>query len=352
MKVDPESTIRVRVDPTNPGEFFACCGLLELADRLWCSDQVTGARVPYGMLAAGWFDCGDTEFFVTVPGVGHTAGELITNLVEAGLSGGLTPAHRRERGELETKRRGLKKGGGKLPEAEEIRREDLGKLLRAGPVQVGPPFSYVLDWWLNGREKGLFSAIAAGHACVSREEREERDDDAIPKTWAGTQQVLRIARAALGDTARAFETDRPFDYRRVMRCGPEEAEDEESAIRERIGPKSAGDKVEPFYFDSRHGANALPLDVGFSPDKLGMESKAFPAVELLCLIGLQRCRPVLTDTALIYEYSTWPIPLPVSVLPAAVCGLFGQAFSYRFENAYRTDQRKHSGYLPATRVWR
>src|SRR5947209_1185371 len=27
--------IRVTTDPRNPGEFFACCGLLELADRLW-----------------------------------------------------------------------------------------------------------------------------------------------------------------------------------------------------------------------------------------------------------------------------------------------------------------------------
>jgi CRISPR-associated protein Csb3 len=28
-------SIQVPVDPTNPGQFFACCGLLELADRLW-----------------------------------------------------------------------------------------------------------------------------------------------------------------------------------------------------------------------------------------------------------------------------------------------------------------------------
>src|SRR5205814_1060536 len=28
-------SIHVPVDPTNPGQFFACCGLLELADRLW-----------------------------------------------------------------------------------------------------------------------------------------------------------------------------------------------------------------------------------------------------------------------------------------------------------------------------
>jgi len=29
------STITVNVDVTNPGQFFACCGLLELAHRLW-----------------------------------------------------------------------------------------------------------------------------------------------------------------------------------------------------------------------------------------------------------------------------------------------------------------------------
>jgi len=28
-------SIRINVAPTNPGQFFACCGLLELADRLW-----------------------------------------------------------------------------------------------------------------------------------------------------------------------------------------------------------------------------------------------------------------------------------------------------------------------------
>lgn len=32
--------IRIQVDPTNPGQFFACCGLLELADRL--SPQTEG----------------------------------------------------------------------------------------------------------------------------------------------------------------------------------------------------------------------------------------------------------------------------------------------------------------------
>ncbi len=29
------ANIAIPVDLTNPGQFFACCGLLELADRLW-----------------------------------------------------------------------------------------------------------------------------------------------------------------------------------------------------------------------------------------------------------------------------------------------------------------------------
>ena len=43
--------IRITVDPTNPGQFFACCGLLELADRLWPG-------------AEGWFETDDREFCI------------------------------------------------------------------------------------------------------------------------------------------------------------------------------------------------------------------------------------------------------------------------------------------------
>lgn len=41
-----ENRISVPVDYTNPGQFFACCGLLELADRIWPG-------------AEGWFEVGE-----------------------------------------------------------------------------------------------------------------------------------------------------------------------------------------------------------------------------------------------------------------------------------------------------
>jgi len=35
--------IRVNVDVTNPGQFFACCGLLEVADRVWPQAEAVGS---------------------------------------------------------------------------------------------------------------------------------------------------------------------------------------------------------------------------------------------------------------------------------------------------------------------
>ncbi|MFA7236700.1 MAG: hypothetical protein WC058_07540 [Phycisphaeraceae bacterium] len=52
---DKQPNITVKVDVTNPGQFFACCGLLELADRLWPG-------------AEGWFEEGEQRFLVACEG--------------------------------------------------------------------------------------------------------------------------------------------------------------------------------------------------------------------------------------------------------------------------------------------
>ncbi len=47
-----DPAVRLNIDVANPGQFFACCGLLELADRIWPGTE-------------GWFDgpsfCIDAE---------------------------------------------------------------------------------------------------------------------------------------------------------------------------------------------------------------------------------------------------------------------------------------------------
>ncbi len=35
----PPANIAIPLDLANPGQFFACCGLLELADRLWSGTE-------------------------------------------------------------------------------------------------------------------------------------------------------------------------------------------------------------------------------------------------------------------------------------------------------------------------
>lgn len=70
----PEPNITVNVDVTNPGQFFACCGLLELADRLWPQSEGWFERRKFCILTgdrsrrlsdllnaaqAMWFDVGD-----------------------------------------------------------------------------------------------------------------------------------------------------------------------------------------------------------------------------------------------------------------------------------------------------
>src|SRR5206468_3380955 len=70
----PKPSITVSVDPTNPGQFFACCGLLELADRLWPG-------------AESWFEKG--EFSIACEGA---LNKVLDALVDCHLTNTMTEA--------------------------------------------------------------------------------------------------------------------------------------------------------------------------------------------------------------------------------------------------------------------
>lgn len=268
MSQIPGPAIRVRADPTNPGQFFACCGLLELADRLW-----NGAE--------GWFD--DGAFYLrprdTNPSVGPTLGGLLGSIASAPLQ-----------------------------------QIDLNDDF-ASPIEIPLPFGLRLDWWTDNRAGGK-----------------------LLKVWAGRMGSIRIARAMLNMLQRPeCQNETLFDYATVV-----------------YDPMEAGKKVEPFYFDARRGASSQAIDIGFATDSLQMTTAAYPAVEFLCLVGLQRFRTMPTATRRVFEYHTWTLPLTTHVASSAVCGLLPQVGSrgFRFENAFRTDQRKHKAFTPATPITR
>lgn len=325
----PTPSFSVNVDVTNPGQFFACCGLIELAHRM-----------PGWQDVEGYFDpeksclsiraVSDTDITI------HTVVESLRNCDISGLDDSerqersvledekrlrrnlankspdkLTDEERRKREELRAKHSPLEE----LAPLNEQRRKELGEKARAGAIVLGPPFSLKLDWWQTSNE-----------------------DDTTPKTWAGLQELHKIARAAQDALLNIVELRELFNYGCVMRAPQEYCK------------KDSDDKkpVEPFYFDARRFAHAL--DAGFSLDVQNAETIAHPAVELLSLIGLQRFRPAVTSTKGVFEYSTWSAPLSAPVAAAAVCGAVPAGKRYQFRLQFRDDQKRYKAFGFATPV--
>jgi len=240
--------IRFDVDLKNPGQFFGCCGVFELAQRLWPT-------------ATAHFE--DAHFVVS----DGDLKELVTKIVQAPLEV-LEPTNQ-----------------------------------TSSALRLAGPFDLRLDWWKV--ERGL-------------------------KTWAGRMSVDRIATSLQRDLPNTLSNGF-FDDGHVV-----------------IG--SDGKKVEPYYFDGRRGATALPLDVGFSSDALSLETVAFSATEFFTLLGLQRFRPA--DVKLrVYRYRAWHAPLPVTLAALAAANVLSDDGPlFQFESAFRTDQRKHKAFSPAVPV--
>lgn len=240
--------MRLDVDLTNPGQFFGCCGVFELAQRLW-PGAVAHFEAPQFVVSEG-----DLK-------------ELVEKTAQAPLE--------------------------VLESANQT----------SSALRLGGPFDLRLDWWKV--ERGL-------------------------KTWAGRMSVDRIASSLQRDLPTTLRSGFFNDGHVVS--GPD------------------GKKVEPYYFDGRRGANALPLDVGFSSDALSLETVAFPATEFFTLVGLQRFRPA-TSKLRVYRYRAWRNALPVALAALAMADAIpADGTLLSFESAFRTDQRKHKAFSPAVPV--
>lgn len=113
----PAPTIRVHVDVTNPGQFFACCGLLELADRLWPGADVTGCFNPPRFQRSCFCIFANSVF---------SSGDLLDGLLTSNRMA--VDAYQPITG-----------GDGKpVKDAKKIK-----------PVEIGKPVSLRLSWWLD-----------------------------------------------------------------------------------------------------------------------------------------------------------------------------------------------------------
>lgn len=309
-------TLCLEIDRANPGHFFACGGLFEVAHRIWPGTE-------------GWF--AESSCFVLQPCSPKPAqdpGQTIIESLRRMKLCSLSEEQQKERETLEHKKRIVITEGKQLAEQEEERRKELGELARAGPLylnmsnEAGDVFSMRLDWWQN-------------------------EVDPVPKTWAGRQEVHKVARAAQDALEGVDGIGSMFDYACVLRM-PKEYQG---------APRDSRKRVEPFYFDARRFAHAL--DTGFSLDAVSAMTVAHPAVELLALIGLQRFQPAFsrgeqntseTTIKARFDYYTWHRPLGIIVAAAAAAGAayVPGCRHYQFKILARDDQKRYGAFGWAT----
>lgn len=293
MTTMAEPTIGVRVEPTNPGEFFACCGLLELADRLWRGVE-------------GWFD-GRGHFLLrpahAMPSFGGSA--LIEAVARCGLGNAMTESELKRREDLSAMPKKHREAVGSL----EVEKKALDALWRESPILLLEPFHLRLDWFLDERAGG----------------------DSL-KTWAGQQSVTDLARG--------------------MKVPIEAGDWSETPPEDWFSERTTTSGL-PFNFDSDLGGLGSARDVGFSFDPLkGMKVQTRPLVEFLAFIGLQRFRPARIARENRYRVSIWFDPLVPEVAAPAACGLIElrRARAFEFRLLYRTKYLK--SFLPAVPIAR
>jgi CRISPR-associated endonuclease/helicase Cas3 len=269
---DSEALISLRVDVANPGQYFACCGLFELASRI-----APGAFAHFEQdgVSKQW------RFIIissnTRGGEPLSLQELLAKATEAEITA--------------------------------IEPDDTPQT----PLKISEPFNLLLDWWRY--EGGPIGKL---------------------KTWAGQMSVCSVAE----DMKRALRTE-------LMSKG--------STIDSILFVQSVENAGQPYYFDANYAVNAQAQDVGFSVDKLKkggvkLKTATVPAVELLCLIGLQRARPLLVvnerGQERLYDYCVWKQELPISLVSATVAGFLAGGFQrFRFANPSRA--KDYRAFMPA-----
>lgn len=276
--------IVIPVDLTNPGQFFACCGLLELAGRVDPD-------------AEGWFDAAEFHLRSST-----TLADLVETLLRAEVTNTMSAEQMARWVELPL----LIKQGGAQKAALEDEKKALEALRREEPILLRSSFTLRVDWF-----------------------RDEDSGGARFKTWAGRQSVLEITQAMhagmreiLARAPRSLWTSLhggklPFNF--------------DSDLGGQGSALDIGFSFDPL------ADNATTK----------IEGKCKPALEILAFIGLQRFRPRENRSRDSFVYAAWHEPLSPSVAAAATCQAIGfeGANRFRFRLLYRTKYLK--SFLPA-----
>ena len=282
-----QSNISINVQTSNPGQFLACCGLFEIAHRLWPG-------------TVAWFD--ESQFYINCEG---TLDLLFHEFVASEVTNTMTENQRARFVELS----GLSGNQRQATPGAEDEHKALGKLAREAAIVFEGKFRLTIDWFLD--------EYAGGSRF---------------KTWAGQQSVLSIATAMkLGLTVNTWRNQNCLLYS-SHDCGLPFNFDSD------LGGQGGAIDI-GFSFDPLAASKLTKI-----------ESVARPALEIFAFIGLQRFRPYEIKGENRFIYTVWSQPLPIQIAMPSVCGAMqvDESHTYEFRLLYRTKYLK--SFLPAVPV--
>jgi hypothetical protein len=254
------ANITIPVDLTNPGQFFACCGLLELAGRI--DSHTEGCfRNSHFLLKTDAIDVLDKFFCCEV--------------------------------DVDTRGKAADPEEDTEPEADAD--PDDWKRGRIYPMRLLKPFDLLLNWWTDKEAQGQKL-----------------------KLWTAGQRVTDLLN---GHYKKKKQRGRKGDLDKFIRVyTPSTREQFATVVRKHptdwLRKAVPIDAPAAFSFDSRLSRNNA-LDLGHSS---GGTFAFSPAVDVLSLVGLQRFRPEMIEVWNRNLYCTWLEFLPVTVAPLAVLG--------------------------------
>lgn len=278
--------IRIPVELTNPGQFFACCGLLELADRLWQG-------------AEGWFE-GDHFFIRTDRG---SMEGILGALQQSAISNTMTPTQIARLNELSTMTKKKREAINGLEEE----KSELDGMRRKAPVLIQGPILLRIDWFCDPYTRGF-----------------------ALKTWAGQQSVVEITSDMFTGVLNVAVAAPFSPWTHVRDVGLPFNFDSD------LGAQGSGLDI-GFSFDKLEGSSITRINRGCRP-----------VLEFLCFVGLQRFRPREIANTDSFLYSAWSIPLPICLAGVAASRSIRVSTIGHFKFSMFQRSKDYYSFYPAT----
>lgn len=288
----------------NPADFFACCGLLELAARKY--PEARGRVLPDGRFELSGCPDAPTALLLALgeprpdlPDDGYrrrvadAAKERLARAAKALLAALAELEPPKKDDEPKPKKESEKK---ELGESDVLKLlaayskcgakvdADLRALARIAAVRFGDDGPLV-GWWRD-TDCGVVAFDALDPTGFTDLDADAVEELRLPdvralKTWSGQTVIADKVRLLLAPVREAGPADL-FEF-------------------------TAPADTPPLFFDPRIKARAL--DLGFEPNNVpGYRQPSRPAVDVLALIGLETCRPVEVADG-VYAYWPWAKPL-------------------------------------------